>query len=487
MSVSRNTVSKCIATAKEKGIQIPVHEDLSNAELAGLLFPREERKKICQGYMTPDFGRIAEELKKPHVTRKLLWKEYVDTCKGSGLRPYSISQFNALVSDYADRSNISLRRNRNPGEILELDWSGSAIKLRGKASGLEKDCHLFVAAFPFSGYFFAEAFADEKIHSWVKGIADSLSFFGGVPIILRPDNTKTATIKADRYEPKLSDAMIELSEYYRTVTVPARVRKPRDKNVVENSVGFASTNIIAALRNEVFYSLDKMNSAVMEKVIELNDEPFTKKEGSRRILFEQEERIHLLPLPARQFQLFERARAKVAPDYHIQFDKCFYSVHPKHIGDEVSVKASPDSVYIYSLAGEEIARHSRGCFRGQRMTDPEHIPPLHQEILGWSGDSFRSEARRIGRSTYSLIDRILGSRRYEVQSYSICRGVLNLKNKVGKERLEAAAAEALSSGIISYKGIKAIAETIGDDETQEEYDDSDLFLTHGKDTKEADR
>ena len=343
---------------------------------------------------------------------------------------------------------------------------------------MERRCHLFVAAFPFSGYFFAEAFADEKIQSWVKGIADSLSFFGGVPVILRPDNTKTSTIKADRYEPELN-----------TVTIPARARKPRDKNVVENSVGFVSTYIIAALRNQVFYSLDDMNNAVMEKVIELNDEPFTKKEGSRRLLFDSEERMHLLPLPPRQFQLLKRARAKVAPDYHVQFDKCFYSVHQKHISEEVRIKASADTVMILLPSGEEIARHPRGVFKGQRMTDPSHIPPMHQEILGWSGDSFRSEAMRIGNNTHALIDRILSSRQYEVQSYKICRGVLNLRNRVGARILEIAAGETLDSGIISYKGIKVIAETIGmdaeDPETTAREDDSHLFLTHSTDKKEG--
>ena len=119
------------------------------------------------------------------------------------VKQYGISQFNALLNEYASQHNISLRRDRNPGEVLELDWTGSSIVLHGKAPGLERKCHLFVAAFPFSGYFYAEAFPDEKIHSWLKGIADSLSFFGGVPVILRPDNTKTATIKADRYEPGL--------------------------------------------------------------------------------------------------------------------------------------------------------------------------------------------------------------------------------------------------------------------------------------------
>ena len=482
LSVSRNTVSKCIGLAKEKGIALPVSEDLSNSDLEALLFPREDRRKISESYMLPDFSRLVDELKRPHVTKKLLWKEYVGTCKGSGYKPYGISQFNALLNDYVSSHNISLRRDRNPGEVLELDWAGSSMILHGKAPGLERKCHLFVAAFPFSGYFFAEAFLDEKIHSWVRGIADSLDFFGGVPLILRPDNTKTATIKADRYEPELNSVMIELSEYYRTVTIPARVRKPRDKNVVENSVSIVSTYIIAALRDQVFYGLEAMNNAILEKVYELNDEPFTKKEGSRSLLFEQEEKMHLLPLPSRAFQLFERARAKVAPDYHVQFDKCFYSVHPKYIGKEVQIKASVDTVIIHLPSGEEIARHSRGEFKGQRMTNPDHIPPKHQEILGWSGDSFRSEAKQVGPNTLALINRILASREYEVQAYRACRGVLSLKKAVGKDRLEAAAAEALAAGVVSYKSIKTLAETIDIDvaceETPSLEDDSSLFLTH---------
>ena len=483
LHVSRNTVARCIASAIAHGIEDPVPESMTNEELASLLFPRTERRSFTSSFATPDFERLAEELKKPHVTKKLLWKEYLDANRNSGQRIYSITQFNVLLNDYIESHNISIRRDRNPGEVLELDWSGSAITMHGKVPGVEVKCHLFVAAFPFSGYFYAEAFPDEKIHSWLKGIADSLSFFGGVPVILRPDNTKTATIKADRYEPELNEAMIELSEYYRTVTIPARVRKPRDKNVVENSVGFASTYIVAALRNQVFYSLNDINNAVYERMQELNNEPFTKKDGCRSLLFMEEERQHLGPLPSRPFELFKRARAKVAPDYHVQFDKCFYSVHPRYIGKEVCIRASVYTVIISLPSGEEIARHDRGIFRGQRMTNPVHIPQEHREVLGWSGDKFRSEAYCIGKNTHDLIDLILSRREYEVQSYRVCRGILNLKSKVGKQVLEKAAQEALSSGVFSYKGVKTIAEsmilkTTGLEEETEIEDDSAFFLTH---------
>ena len=180
----------------------------------------------------------------------------------------------------------------------------------------------------------------------------------------------------------------------------------------------------------------------------------------------------------------------MAPDYHVQFDKCFYSVHPKYIGKEVLIKASLDTVIISLPSGEEIASHERGVFKGQRITDPAHVPQVHHEVLGWSGDKFRSEASLVGKNTHDLIDLILSKREYEVQAYRVCRGILNLKRKVGNQLLEKAAEEALSSGVYSYKGVKAIAESISDKmneqcEEEEEKDDSAFFLMHANYDKET--
>ena len=140
LGVSRNTISRCLSKAAEIGIPMPVPEAMSNEELAGKLFPKQERKPDS-GYMMPDFGLLAEELKKPHVTKKLLWKEYVATCVDSGLKPYSISQFNSLFNEYAMSHSISMTRERRPGEVLELDWSGSSINLNSSVSDAVIRCH----------------------------------------------------------------------------------------------------------------------------------------------------------------------------------------------------------------------------------------------------------------------------------------------------------------------------------------------------------
>lgn len=185
----------------------------------------------------------------------------------------------------------------------------------------------------FSGCLYVEAFADETVQSWIQGIAHSLP-----SLILRPDNTRTATIKADKYEPKLHAAMVELSEHYHTICLPARVRKPRDKHVVEASVGLAERHILAVLRDQRFSSLEDMNTCIRERMDCLNKAGFKKKQGSHLQL------PALPPLPDSGFELLERAAATVSPDYHIQFGHCFYSVPSGLIGDKVgTARAYPSN------------------------------------------------------------------------------------------------------------------------------------------------
>jgi transposase len=118
---------------------------------------------------------------------------------------------------------------------------------------------------------YAEAREDMRADSWLLCHVHAFNYFGGVTRLLIPDNCKTATISNNRYEMILNRSYQELAEHYGTAIVPARVRKPRDKSHAEGSVRFAETWIIAALRNQKFFSLRELNEAVREKLEELNN------------------------------------------------------------------------------------------------------------------------------------------------------------------------------------------------------------------------
>ena len=52
--------------------------------------------------------------------------------------------------------------------------------------------------------------------------------------------------------------------------MPTGVRKPKQKASVEGTVGKVATAIIASLRNEVFYSLESLQVAILRKLDEFN-------------------------------------------------------------------------------------------------------------------------------------------------------------------------------------------------------------------------
>ena len=117
--------------------------------------------------------------------------------------------------------------------------------------------------------------------------------------MLVPDNLKAGVKKASFYEPDINPTYLDLANYYATVVIPARVRKPKDKAKVETGVQIVERWILARLRNRQFFSLRQLNQAIAELLAQLfNDKPFQKLPGSRKSAFESMDRPALNPLPS---------------------------------------------------------------------------------------------------------------------------------------------------------------------------------------------
>ena len=105
--------------------------------------------------------------------------------------------------------------------------------------------------------------------------------------------------------------------------------------------------IIAALRNYQCFSLAKLNEKILAEVNKLNNEEFQKREGSRRKVFEEEEKEKLIPLPYPRYQLAEWRTAKVQLNYHIQVNRMYYSVPYEYVQSQVDVRISKDLIEVY--------------------------------------------------------------------------------------------------------------------------------------------
>ena len=161
------------------------------------------------------------------------------------------------------------------------------------------------------------------------------NYFGGATRLLIPDNLKTGVTKNTRYETQINRSYQELARHYNTAIVPARVRKPQDKSMAEGTVKFASTWIVAAMRNQKFFTIQEVQRAVSEKLDELNDRPFQKREGSRKRAYLEEEQSFMLPLPATRYEPAIWTQATIGSDYLVTDGKNKYSVPFDLIGEQV--------------------------------------------------------------------------------------------------------------------------------------------------------
>lgn len=280
LGCSKATVAKCAAKMREEGLDAEKLGAMTDGEVSALL--AEGRGKRGKEYLGPDWACICDQLARiPKMTLALQWARYCD-CNPGGKRLYGYSGFCRKVGEYARTHNLAAHIAHDPGGTLLVDWAGTAAAVFDPVTGRRSPAYLFVACFPWSGWIYAECFADMRTRSWISAHAHALQAAGGVPDILVPDNCATATDHRRKAEPmKVNSAYLEIAEHYGCAVVPARVRRPLDKAAAEKAVDICEARVLAPLAEERFMSLEELNSEVGGLVDALNARPFSRHEGSR--------------------------------------------------------------------------------------------------------------------------------------------------------------------------------------------------------------
>lgn len=465
ISCSRNTVAKVLQKARELSIAWPLTPETTDDVLDKLFYPDSVTPTNRR---LPDNEYIHKELAKKGVSLKLLWSEYCEDCKANKELPLMYSQFCYYYQQYSQTTRATMHIPRKPGEQTEVDWAGKTMTVVDRISGEVYKAYLFVGVLSYSQYAYVEAFLSQDLESWITAHVNMFSFFGGATKKLVPDNLKTGVEKTSWYDPVINKTYHEMSEYYDTAVIPARVRRPKDKPTAEGTVGITSTWIIAALRKRKYFTLEELNRDIRQKLDELNTTPFQKKEGCRQSVFLEEEKPLLLQLPSTPYELATWKVATVQLNYHISVDKMHYSVPYEYIKRKVDVRITRNIIEVF-FNNHRIASHRRLYGRpSQYSTVEAHMPEDHQKYAQWNGDQFIKWAEKVGPNTAVVIKAILASHKVEQQGYRSCLGLLKLADKYSVDRVESACRKALSyTPSPSFKSVKAILSS-GHDQMKEE-------------------
>lgn len=454
--VARNTVKKYIRQFHEQQLTFEQVNELNDEQLEQL-FGKEPLPAPSDRYekLQAFFPRLDKELKRTGVTIDMLWKEYLKEHPDG----YRHSQFGYYYRLWQRKVNPVMHMVHKAGDKMYVDFAGEKLQLTSKETGEITEAEVFVAILGASQLTYVEATASQQKEEFISTCENALYYFGGVPQAIVPDNLKSAVVKSDKYEPTLNETFADFAEHYGTTILPARVYRPKDKSLVEGAVKIVYTRIYASLRNQIFFSLKDLNTAIAQELEGHNNMLLKGRNYSRRQQFEEIERTALLPLPQLRYEFKKYMTVTVAKNGHICLsqDKHYYSVPYRYIGKKVKVIYSQSQVEIFCKY-IQIAVHPRSKGQYIYTTVADHLASTHKFLSDWTPEKFIRWAASIGEEAKQYIVKVLEKKQHPEQSYKSCIGILSLSKKVGDQRLINACKRGLDYGIYNYKIIQTILE-----------------------------
>ena len=453
LSIHRNTINHYVRLFRASGLSYARLLEYDNKVLSEL-FPASKplntgRYSILAGY----FSYFEKELKKPGCTREVLWREYLNKHTDG----YGCSQFNEHLARWRNKVKASGKLIHKVGDKVYIDYTGKKMQITNKQTGELIDVEVFVGILPASQYTYVEASMSQKKEDFIISMNHCFEYFGGVPKAIVTDNLKSAVTKSSKYEAILNKSLKSLAVHYKTSINPTRSYSPQDKALVEGAVKLVYQRIFYPLSRMTFFSIEALNKAIREKLIEYNNYQMAQLETSRYKQFVDIEKPYLESLPPQPYELKEYKKAKVQKMgfVYLHEDKNYYSVPFRYIGQHVEVQYNSEDVEIY-YNSQRIAIHKRNYRKGSYTKIDEHLSSSHKFYQDWSPNYFLSWAKKSGDYVEAYVGKLLQQASYPEIAYKQCLGVINLKSLYTPQRLDSACKMALNQSRHGYHIIKNI-------------------------------
>lgn len=462
-NISSSTAHSYVKKIKDENISFEEILKMSEEELQNFFIPEKQAKPSSKQEL--DFKYLHSELKRKGVTLQLLYEEYLENNPDG----YSRSQFYDLFRSWKKNLNPSMRQIHKYGDKMFVDFSGTKPHYINPQTGEVIEPDFFVAVLGGTSYTYACAVKDQTIQSFISCNIQSLEYFGGCPNSIIPDNLKAAVTRADYYDPEVNRTFADMAEHYDVAVLPTRVAKPKDKAKVENAVLNTQRRIIAAIRDQTFFSLEELNEAIAVELDKFNKKPMQQTGKSRHELYVEHEQKKLKPLPEARFEIFHWQTEKVDLDYHVRVDKSFYSVPYTLIGEKVDIRHNSRVIEVFSK-GQRVACHLKSKDEESCITEKLHMCHEHLHYIEWTPERIKEQAQLVGPKTSKFINKIFETKKSIDNAFRGGLGIIRLSKKYTPERVEVACERAYAVGAFNYRNVKHILENGMDqldDETNE--------------------
>jgi transposase len=320
-----------------------------------------------------------------------------------------------------------------PGLQAQMDYSTYEIAFSAEG---RRRVHAFSYVLSYSRRQYLRFVESQDFTTTIREHVRAFEHFQGLAATCLYDNMKVVVANYDGDQPIYNTRFLAFATHYGFQPWACRPRRPETKGKVERHFHYLETNL---LNGRSFTSLEHLNETARRWLAEIADVRVHRETKRRPIDAYQEEKPHLLALPARPYDTARILYRTVDADGCVAYLQNFYSVPWQHIGELLPVRITENELIIYGPDVKEIARHELypSGVAGNRQTLPAHLPGRdHQqkrELLqqrfaefGPVGILFFNELlhiKRNGKDEAARVLRLLGVYRREDLSRALERAV----------------------------------------------------------------
>lgn len=261
----------------------------------------------------------------------------------------------------------------------------------------------------------------------------------------------------DRNEPIINEEFAAFAEFYNCAVYPARVRRPKDKALVENAVKLMYRSVYQDISGLTFHNLESLNDAIRTSLDAFNNKKMASRKQSRREQFDEFEASFLQPLPEMSFQMNERKTATVLRNGYVTLNKHHYRMPKEYIGKRVDIIYDADTLSIYH-GMKLVTTHHRDDTPYAYTQKDVHILPGRKGSYEKDIEEIYQRAAQIDNILLVYLKEVAAEQKYPPIVFKACRGIMSLENKSGLSRLVAACAYATQGRFYGYQAIKGILE-----------------------------
>lgn len=340
--------------------------------------------------------------------------------------------------------------DHEPGDSAQVDFGAGPV-IVDVITGEEFKTWFFVMTLAWSRHQFVELVRDQKVLTWLGCHRRAFEFFGGVPVKVIIDNPKAAITRACWRDPTVQRSYGDVAEAYGFLISPCPPREPKKKGIVEAGVKYVKRNFLPL---KEFRSLADANRQLLRWNMEtaaVRIHGTTKQQPIK--LFHDTEKHLLRSLPDRPVEQATWAKVKLHGNCHVQFEKAYYSAPYRFVRQELWLQATEHSIKLFK-DHQLIAVHGRLQQPGRKSTCDDHLPPNALAYKMRDPQWCIKQADDIGSFCRALIDCLFSDR--VLDNLRAAQGIVRLKDKYGKARVDAACKRALFYDNPRYQTVKTI-------------------------------